>query len=312
MMWKPVAAVACSLASLTAATPAWATNRGFFPGDAFFHTTLTKEVAEKLRADASTPLRYATPDHEEGGFCGYTGYWNARLPADSPLAARLADLYDRLRRDVVFREVSQAIEDDGTVTEWETNGFNLFLYNSDYNPRRRGIGLRYNETWVEDEMAFGPSRAGTRLEIFVDHPHAVSQDWRDAADVPPLNADCPPLPPVPAREVLRMAGPMIEEPIRLRGPVLAVVTEQRDLNGYFRPRRSLDPFEIELEIGETYYVVTTDGVTRHYFNRKTRRWQSDNWPTFEEIEAAERAADEAAGDQYEEGAPAADAWGDAP
>ncbi|MFH5802842.1 hypothetical protein [Alienimonas sp. DA493] len=73
---------------------------------------------------------------------------------------------------------------------------------------------------------------------------------------------------------------MVEEPVRLKGPILAIVTERRDLDGYSRPRRSFDQFEIDLEIGETYYLVT---------------------------------ADEAEGDPSDESAPSMDAcWGDVP
>ena len=180
-----------------AAGSAGATNVGFLPGDAFFHTTLTKDVADGLAAGGSVTLSYDRPDDAEFMLCGYAGYWNAELPADHPLSPRLAAVYRRLRTDHEFREVVQYPQDDGSVREVETNGFRLFLYNVEYEPSRRKIGLRYNETWASDVAAFytdpAKARHHVRLDLFMEDRLAFVRDWRDAAAGPPLKATCPPI-----------------------------------------------------------------------------------------------------------------------
>ena len=173
-----------------------------------------------------------------------------------------------------MREVVGA---DGAVRTYEENGFRLFLYNRSYEPARRRIGLRYNETWVTDAAAFytqPEAAAGSvLLDSFVLDSAAFARDWRDAAAVPPLRATCPP---VPERlNVLRgfnVAGPEIEEPITFDGPLRAVVTEDRDLTTYHHPTPETDD-----DFGTTYYLVTAEGAVRcRYF--RGRGWRTDGWP----------------------------------
>lgn len=71
-----------------------ATNRGFLPGDAFFHAVLTQELCKKLVASDTPTLEYVRPQAEEWYLCGFAGYWNLQLPADSqPLLANLSQLF---------------------------------------------------------------------------------------------------------------------------------------------------------------------------------------------------------------------------
>ena len=259
--------VSLALALLAAvAGTAGAANRGFFPGDAFFHTTLTKQTADALRGEAPATLGYVRPEHAEWMFCGYTGYWNARLPAGDPVGLRLADLNDRLRREVEPRRVEQWVDSEGNHVERELNGFRLFFYNANYDADFRKIGIRYNETWIEDQAAFGSSRSAAILESFVIDSYAFSLDWRDAADVPPLATICPPPPELP-KVRFGNGGPEVKEPVTFDGPILAVVTQDRDLRRYLRPKK-----------GTTYYVVTADGVVRRRYEGRRRGWEADDWP----------------------------------
>ena len=265
----------CAALLALAAGPAGATNVGFLPGDAFFHTTLTKDVADELAGGGAVALRCVQSDHAVGGLCGYAGYWNAELPAGHPLNGRLAELYKRLRKEVRDRRVREIVRDDGAVEYHEENGFRLFLYNHD--ARHRPIGLRYNETWVTDAAAFYgvPEKATDRvlLDSFILDSAAFALDWRDAAVVPPLRATCPPIP--EQSETLRrfnVASPKMKEPITFDGPLLAVVTEDRDLKAYMHPTP-----ETEETIGTTYYAVTADGLRRwRYF--RGHGWLADDWP----------------------------------
>ncbi|MEM9702501.1 MAG: hypothetical protein AAF907_08665 [Planctomycetota bacterium] len=267
-MCRPAAFLLAAFLLGTVADPAGAGIRGFYPGDAFFHTTLTKELADSLRQDAATPLPYHIPEHTELHLCGYSGYWYAALPKDSPLADRIADFYDRRLKEGARRKVMQIMNDDGTVTEYETNGYRLFLYNADYNPFFYGIGLKYSENWVERQMAFGVDRRRTQLDTFLLDPQSISRDWRDAAEIAELDVTCPP--PPPTESVFGSArgfGAKVEQPVTFNGPIKAVITTDRNLKRYVKPRR-----------WDTFFVVTEEGVTRYVYDPKERIWEGEDWP----------------------------------
>ena len=71
---------ACCLLFAASAGPAAATNTGFLPGDAFFHTTLTKDVADELAAGGSVVLRYRRPDHVDGACAATRGTGTPNCP----------------------------------------------------------------------------------------------------------------------------------------------------------------------------------------------------------------------------------------
>ena len=182
------------VAFLLVASPALATNRGFMPGDACFHSILTKDRLAALAASEKATVPFIRPKGEQFAFCGYAGYWSLQFPPNSDsLVKNLNALYTELRR-YSPRELQEHVNSDGKTVQFETNGFHIVIYNRDFDPLKYNIALRYNETWSEDESSFGPRPRITRLESYVVDRVAFSNDWRDAKDVPPLRATHPSIP----------------------------------------------------------------------------------------------------------------------
>ena len=241
-----------------------ATDRGFMPGDAFFHSVLTKQRCETLQLSERPTLPYVRPQKEQSYLCGYAGYWNLQFaPGSQPLVANLCDLYNGLRR-YEPREIVEFEAADGSIVSEETNGFHLFVYNRDFDTNRYHIALRYNESWGEDESSFGPRPASTRLELFVQDRLAFSDDWRDAAFVRPLKAVCPPIPDQEARRELGLGNERIDAPVLVDGQIQVVVTATADFRRYVRRRN-----------GATFYVVTQDGIKKHRI--KDGKWSIADW-----------------------------------
>lgn len=249
---------------LTLAHPACATNRGFMRGDACFHSILTKDLCTAL-ADSDSPLLpFVRPKGEKFAFCGYAGYWSLQLPAGSePLVKNLGVLYTSLRRNSP-RELREHTDEEGTTSRIETNGFHLFVYNRDFDPLEYDIALRYNETWVDDESSFGPHPSITRLEPFVIDRVAFSNDWRDAAAVPPLRTECPPIPEQEKRMKLGMGNKRIDAPVVAQGEVQIIVAVSDNLRRYVNRRR-----------GATFYSVTNSGVKQYI--AKHGEWVVTDW-----------------------------------
>lgn len=249
---------------LSLAHPAYATNRGFMPGDAFFYSVLTQDRLTALADPESRKFPYVRPKGEEFAFCGFAGYWSLELPADSePLVRNLNSLYTSLRRHSP-RELIEHTNEDGTKTQIETNGFHVFVYNLDFDPLKYDIALRYNENWVEDESSFGPRPSITRLESFVIDRVAFSNDWRDAAAVPPLRTECPLIPEQEKRMKLGMGSAWIDTPVVADGEVQIIVTASDNFQHYVNRRN-----------GITFYCVRKSGVTQ--YSVKQGEWVVTDW-----------------------------------
>ena len=248
---------------------AHATNRGFMPGDAFFHSVLTQDTCTRLADSESASLRFVRPKGESIASCGYAGYWALQLPKGSaPLVKNLDSLYADLRR-YSWRELSEYTDSEGNTRQVETNGFHIFAYNKDFDPLRHEIALRYNENWVQDESSFGPHPKITRLESFIIDRVAFSKDWRDAADVPPLKTTCPAIPDQEKRMKLGMGNKMIDEPVVATGEVQIILTTSGDFRQYLQRRN-----------GATFYSVTNAGVKK--YTVKQREWVVTDWPPMDE------------------------------
>ena len=241
-----------------------ATNRGFMPGDAFFHSVLTQDDCEQLTKSPLPTLEFVRPKGEPFTGCGYAGYWSLQLPAESaPLFSNLSKLYSGLRRHAP-RELTEHIDGDGKKQQYETNGFHIFVYNKDFDPLRYDIALRYNETWVADESSFGPHPSITHLESFVIDSFAFSNDWRDAAVVAPLKTECPPIPDQERRMKLGMGNKRIDESVLAKGDIQIIVTASPDLRRYVHRKN-----------GTLFYSVTNEGIKQ--YQAKNGDWVVTDW-----------------------------------
>ncbi len=249
---------------LLASNPAFATNRGFMPGDACFHSILTKDRLTALAESENATIPFVRPKDEQFAFCGYAGYWSLQLPPNSEsLIKNLSSLYTELRRSSP-REFRESVDSDGKTIHSETNGFHIFVYNHDFDPLKYDIALRYNENWSEDESSFGPESRITRLEPYVLDRVAFSNDWRDSKAVPPLRAMCPPVPDQEERMKLGVGNKQIEDPVVATGQVQVILTDVGSFRRYLHRRN-----------GATFYSVTNSGVKQYTVTKS--EWVVSNW-----------------------------------
>lgn len=208
---------------------ACANNNGFLPGDAFFPTELTSEDVGRLDAKNANSLifDYSPLGGYEMAFCGYAGYFRARLPnLGEPFVRNLRKAYDHVRENYEERKLIET-RTNGKTTLRETNGVRVLFYPEEFEFPKRKLGLQYNEGWVEEVMKFGHPRGMMRLCCLVHDADAIMESWRDAKDVPGLQAELPQLELKPVPETL--------EPITILRPVKAYVLDSRPLIRYFNP-----------------------------------------------------------------------------
>jgi len=235
------------------------------PGDACFHSVLTKDRLSALVESENPTLPFIRPKGEQFAFCGYAGYWSLQLPPGSrPLVENLNTLYIELRRSSP-RELREYVDSDGKTVQSETNGFHIFVYNHGFDPLKHNIALRYNETWSADESSFGPNPQITRLEPYLDDRVAVSNDWRDAKAVPALRATHPPIPNQEKRMRLGMGNKRIDDPVVANDQVQVILTTVAEFRKYIHPRN-----------GVMFYSITNTGVKQYTF--KKSKWVVSDWP----------------------------------
>ncbi|MEC9002354.1 MAG: hypothetical protein VX644_03210 [Planctomycetota bacterium] len=204
-----------------------ANNNYFLPGDSFFHTVLTEAVLAEIEKSKSPVFHYDRPDHLDFYLCGYAGFEQLQVKEMSPAVKKhLRALYQHLRGahplqiELVpeTKWVRQKGEGDvevktGKILRRELNGFSMFFYNADFDANRYRLGLKYNENWLEEVVAFGHSREHAQFEFFVREEKAILTDWRDCRSVKPLEVISPPikkrrssnpLPPITLKSKMRL------------------------------------------------------------------------------------------------------------
>ena len=158
-----------------------ANNTYFLPGDAFFYVRLDLESSQKLADSKSPILQYGS--HWNGGFgCGHIGYQKIEL----------ANMPDTTKKAIAnsYRKFQDKIKRDANLG----GQMSVFVYSKEYDWKKHGLGLQYNENWVSESVAFGASRDHVRLENFVAQPSSLMQSWRDSTLVAPLPTSNPKLP----------------------------------------------------------------------------------------------------------------------
>jgi hypothetical protein len=238
-------------------TAARANNNYFLPGDAFFHTVLTESLLQDIEKSKSPVFRYVRPDHLDTFLCGFAGFDMLQVKEMSPaIKKNLQALYRELREDYPLqielvqetRWVRGSIEDGdkeiktGKILRRELNGFSMFFYNAGFDANRYRIGLKYNETWAEEVMAFGHQREHIQFEFFIREEKAILSDWRDSQLVKPLDVISPPI------EPRRSSKPL--PPVTLRSKVRVFILPESNFQSAFDRSRGI--YEVT-EAGIQYY-----------------------------------------------------------
>jgi hypothetical protein len=248
-------------------TAARANNNYFLPGDAFFHTVLTESLLQDIEKSKSPVFQYVRPDHLDTFLCGFAGFDMLQVKEMSPaIKKNLQALYHELREDYPLqielvqetRRVRGPIgEGDkeiktGKILRRELNGFSMFFYNAGFDANRYRIGLKYNETWAKEVIAFGHQREHIQFEFFIREEKAILSDWRDSQLVKPLDVISPPI------EPRRSSKPL--PPVTLRSKVRIFILPESNFQSAFD--RSQGIYEVT-EAGIQNYRPRGYGWTAH-------------------------------------------------
>lgn len=220
---------------------ALANNTSFLPGDAYFYTRFDLESARALADSESPILQYG--NHWNGGYgCGFIGYDKLELTKMSAeTKSAIVDAYQQFQDE---------IKEDPNLG----GQMSVFIYSDEYDWNKFGLGLQYNENWVDESVAFGTSRDHVRLESFVEHPTAIMQNWRDSTLVAPLPTQNPKLP-----DGHKQAW--TDTPVKIDAAKCRIlIIPNRDFDSYVLPMNGLELIEI-----------TNGTLTR--FHRTNGEWQ---------------------------------------
>ncbi|MCH2183514.1 MAG: hypothetical protein MK108_16060 [Mariniblastus sp.] len=189
--------IAVAMATVLAgASPALANNNYFIAGDAFFYFEIDRAEWEELKSGQLTKLEYDRPPHLSSAFCGYAGHSHLDIGSQSPelrdrLLAAITTMKQTYPSNVV--QIDNPYGTDPEKVDTEGNKIRVFVYNKDFDFSKYRIGLKYNETWPEMAAELGHTKKHFKVDFFVDTPRGITESWRMSKDVPPLDADLPPI-----------------------------------------------------------------------------------------------------------------------
>jgi hypothetical protein len=240
------------IAAWTFMSPVYGNNNLFLPGDAFFPTELTAEKLNQLQKADEPEFDYSSFDGYEGAFCGYAGYSRAKIRAvDRAFIGNLINVYAEIR-ELSPKHLVETRRDGKTVLE-ETNGIRVLFYPANFEFPKYRLGLRYNEKWVEETVAFGHRAQDIRICELVSGADAIMESWRDSRIVGGFELKRPTVKPEP--------GERADDPVVLLGSVKALVIPDEPLVNYAFPNR---------ETTMTLWNIESQGVTTHTSNEG--RW----------------------------------------
>ncbi|QDU53080.1 hypothetical protein [Gimesia panareensis] len=207
------------------ATHAYANNTRFLPGDAFYYIRLNLKEIQKFQS-VESPL-FAYGNHWNGGFgCGYWGFDELQL-LQMPAETRRALLE-------TYRELQPEIEKNENLL----GKMSVFVYNKDYDWQKYGLGLQYNENWLDESVDLGMSRDHARLESFVEKPSSINQNRKYSKEIPALKVK---LPKRPRDKPLSWTA----HPVRLNcAQCQLLIIPDREFDHYVHPRDGLKVIRI--------------------------------------------------------------------
>lgn len=174
-----------------------AQNVQFMPGDAFFHSHLSKEIVDSLPENNSLTLNYMGAGNE-ANFCGYVGFARIKINHLSPEAKKaLSRLYFHIRY-YNSRFLREGFGENAKVQySQEVDAPSVFIHNKTSKwsgPNRQVVGLRYNQDWDKIPSAGWAGkfkRSPKFYSCFIHDFFAIRQDLTFADRVDSLNVDVP-------------------------------------------------------------------------------------------------------------------------
>ena len=250
--------------------PAAATNTGFLPGDAFFHTRLTSEQIQSLNEVADQVFVYRPPVNTPTVLSGYAGFWELHYTAmPEPLRLNLQKLCLQLRTTRYPLRVKRR------ENERELNPFDLFIYPADFDETKTRVALKFNEDWTRHTL---------RFPTFVPVSDLVAYEWQRASRVPALAVSVPfelksgkksgEKPSWYERKTgLPTGGAEIKEAITLSGPtkLILIPSATNSVSSVQRGKEDAPQKDIvavaRMNNGAVMFVVTAEQVERLEYRR---------------------------------------------
>lgn len=216
-----------------------ANNSYFLPGDSFFFVRMTQEEIIGIQKVKSPIFAYGS--HSNGGFgCGFAGYSKLRVSNMS---------------DVMKNHLLTSFSDFDSSLEENFDGKKvlcIFIYNRDYDWKKHGIGIQYNENWVNETVKFGHLKEHVRLENFTSSPQSLMYAWRDSPRIAPLATT--------NHKISKdQMGAWTTSPVMLKSDFQLLVIPKRNFDDYFRKKDDLP-----------LIVITKDGKATYV--TRNRRW----------------------------------------
>ena len=172
-----------------------ANNNYFIPGDAFFYFEISQDEWKSFKSGSDAVWSYDRPAHLPLMLCGYAGYRNldvSSLPAD--YRDRFITAVDVMKKAYPSMVKSEVVDTGFGFKEekpFEKNKIRVFVYNNEFDFTKHRIGLKYNESWPEMGPRFGHATQHFQFDFFINSPKAISDSWRMASSVNPLNVKLP-------------------------------------------------------------------------------------------------------------------------
>ncbi len=246
---------------------------GFVPGDAFFSVKIPDEIPFHLSTlspyksdefilhgkDVSNKgiiLRYAYAKVPVGHSpWGYSGFTRCHITEFSEVHSELVDLVvSRAARDstLLTQEANQnkAGNSDDKIM--------VLIVNRDFHFTKSRLFNRYNSSWIKPANEHKLKLKDPRLSVIVNPreyqphvwlPEAVADDWKQAADVPPLHVTFP----AEVDVTLNNRPDFVRSHVAVKFADIAVVAIPHD-----DPERAF-----RKTLNDAFYVANSDGVYRY-------------------------------------------------
>ena len=169
---------------LTACSNCLAHNNLFFPGDAFFSSSIAESIDLQKEDSLSAEFHYERLSSSYM-LCGYLGYSTLRISdVPAPVRKNLGVVREKMFSDYEKYLLSQEEEDEETGKKEVIRSFPILIYNRGFDFLKHPIGLRLNEDWVTIQV-----NEAKREHAIYDGPEnsrLILADWRFSSEVPGL------------------------------------------------------------------------------------------------------------------------------
>lgn len=219
-------------------------NNQFLQGDAYFSAELNQQTI--VTAKQKDGVKFAYRGYRSVMmFCGYMGYQNLSITdKEGKYHEVLRQAYATIRKAYPAEPLEEGFDGERV----EPNPIKVYFYNKTYDENELGVGLRYNENWVQDQGGDGKH---ARYDSAVNARWSVVQDWKLGDKVPALGVKGY------DRKKVMKANMGVAEPVRIASS---------DLKAVLIPDAMVTEVFERIQ-GVEFYVLVNGKLTRYRFNK---------------------------------------------